>query len=63
VLKVAPDDDALRKRARALLDAAGAAGGSARGNAGVGQLFEFRLTEFRGAALEYEGRVVHLGVV
>jgi len=63
VLKTAPDDDALRKRARALLDSAGAAGGSARGNAGVGQLFEFRLTEFRGAALEYESRVVHLGVV
>jgi hypothetical protein len=62
-LKAVPSDDELRKRARALLDAAGGAAGSARGNAGVGQLFEFRLTEFRGAALEYEGRVVHLAVV
>ena len=56
-------DDELRKRARVLLAAVGGASGSARGNAGVGQLFEFRLTEFRGAALDYEGRVVHLGVV
>ena len=63
VLKIAPEDEALRKRARALLDAVGAVAGAARGNAGVGQLFEFRLTEFRGAALDYEGRVVHLGVM
>lgn len=62
-VKAVPADEELRKRARALLDAVGGAAGSARGNAGVGQLFEFRLTEFRGAALDYEGRVVHLAVV
>jgi hypothetical protein len=62
-LKTVHADDELRKRARALLDAVGGASGAARGNAGVGQLFEFRLTEFRGAALDYEGRVVHLAVV
>ena len=56
-------DDELRKRARGLLAMAGAASGVTRGNAGVGQLFEFRTTEFRGAALDYEGRVVHLAVV
>ena len=37
--------------------------GSARGNAGVGRLSEFRLTEFRGGSVDYEGRVVHLAVV
>ena len=62
-VKALPSDDELRKRAQALLDAVGGAAGSARGNAGVGQLFEFGLTEFRGAALEYEGRVVHLAVM
>jgi len=61
--KSGASDDELRKRARGLLAAAGAASGTARGNAGVGQLFEFRTTEFRGAALDYEGRVVHLAVI
>ena len=58
----APDDE-LRKRARGILAMAGTASGTTRGNAGVGQLFEFRTTDFRGAALDYEGRVVHLAVV
>lgn len=56
-------DDELRKRARGLLAMAGTASGAARGNAGVGQLFEFRTTDFRGAALDYEGRVVHVAVI
>ena len=55
-------DDALRKRARALLATVGTASGASRGNAGVGQLFEFRTSDVRGAALDYEGRVVHLAV-
>jgi hypothetical protein len=29
----------------------------------VGRLSEFRLTEFRGGSVDYEGRVVHLAVV
>ena len=61
--KVSASDDELRKRARALLAAVGGATGAARGNAGVGQLFEFRSGDFRGAALDYEGRVVHLAVM
>ena len=56
-------DDDLRTRARGLLGMAGSASGASRGNAGVGQLFEFRTTDFRGVALDYEGRVVHLAVV
>jgi len=56
-------DDELRKRARGVLAMAGTASGAARGNAGVGQLFEFRTTDFRGVALDYEGRVVHLAVI
>jgi hypothetical protein len=56
-------DDELRKRARGLVATAGTVSGVTRGNAGVGQLFEFRTTDFRGAALDYEGRVVHLAVV
>ena len=52
----------IRARIRAFLDAVGGADGSARGNAGVGQLFEFRGPDFRGTALDHEGRVVHLAV-
>ena len=61
--KISASDDELRKRALTLLAAVGGATGSARGNAGVGQLFEFRSGDFRGAALDYEGRVVHLAVM
>ncbi|PYM18699.1 MAG: hypothetical protein DMD78_27125 [Candidatus Rokuibacteriota bacterium] len=55
-------DDETRQRARTFLGAVAGAGGSARGNAGVGQLFEFRGKDFRGTALDHEGRVVHLAV-
>ncbi len=56
-------DDDLRAKARGLLTTVAAAGGTARGNAGVGQLFELRTKDFKGAALDFEGRVVHLAVV
>lgn len=52
----------IRARIRTFLDAVGSADGSARGNAGVGQVFEFRGQDFRGTALDYESRVVHLAV-
>jgi hypothetical protein len=55
-------DDETRQRARAFLGAVAGSQGSARGNAGVGQLFEFRGKDFRGTALDHEGRVVHLAV-
>ena len=60
--KPSASDAALRQRAGALLAAAGVATGTTRGNAGVGQLFEFRSGDFRGAALDYGSRVLHLAL-
>jgi hypothetical protein len=37
--------------------------GSMRGNAGVGQLFEFRAGAGRGAALLFEGRAIHTAIL
>jgi hypothetical protein len=37
--------------------------GSLRGNAGVGQLFEFGVERSRGAALLFEGAVIHLAIL
>ena len=34
-----------------------------RGNAGVGQLFEFRAGSSRGAKLHYEGRAIHTAIL
>ena len=56
-------EDKLRAELRGLLAAAAAVSGSARGNAGVGQLFEFRLGRYRGAALAHEGAVVHAAIL
>jgi hypothetical protein len=53
----------LRGAVQALLAAAGAAPGSARGNAGVGQIFEFAVERYRGAALAYEGGIVHAAIL
>ncbi len=53
----------LRGRVEALLGAAARAEGTLRGNAGVGQLFEFRVDRSRGAALIFEGRVVHVAIL
>ena len=46
-----------------LLSGAAAASGVIRGNAGVGQMFEFRIEQYRGAALGYEGAVVHAALL
>jgi len=34
-----------------------------RGNAGVGQVFEFKLGRQRGAALTYDGGLVHAAIL
>ena len=53
----------LRGRIEALLGAAARTEGTLRGNAGVGQLFEFRLDRAQGAALLFEGRAVHTAIL
>lgn len=46
-----------------LLSGAAAASGVIRGNAGVGQMFEFRLEHHRGVALSHEGAIVHAAIL
>ena len=58
-----PQDGKLRAQAEALLAQAAKVEGTLRGNAGVGQLFEFRVEGSRGAALVAEGRVVHTAIL
>ena len=53
----------LRARAEELLGKAARTEGTLRGNAGVGQLFEFRLDRAQGAALTFEGRAVHTAIL
>lgn len=53
----------LRARVEGLLGAAARVEGTLRGNAGVGQLFEFRLGQAQGAALVFEGRAVHAAIL
>ncbi len=53
----------LRARVEGLLAAAARTEGTLRGNAGVGQLFEFRLDQAQGAALTFEGRAVHTAIL
>lgn len=57
------DEAWVRRRVDDLLQAAGRAEGTARGNAGVGHLFEFRAGGAHGAALIAEGRVIHAAVL
>jgi hypothetical protein len=57
--KALADEAALRARVQAVLGAARVAEGTLRENAGVGRLFEFRGSAVQGAALVFEGRVVH----
>jgi hypothetical protein len=59
---VGPGEGAGRARLRDLFAGIVAAEGRHRGNAGVGHLFEFSLSQFRGAALLFEGRILHLAV-
>lgn len=60
-----PDGDEAQGRARVegVLRTAAHVGGTFRTNAGVGQLFEFRVAGLRGAALLFEGRVVHAAIL
>jgi len=53
----------LRAQVEGLLAQAARVEGSIRGNAGVGQLFEFRVGSGRGAGLLFEGRVVHTAIL
>jgi len=57
----APDtlESKLRAQVEGIVAQAAKVEGALRGNAGVGQLFEFRVPAGRGAALVFEGRVVH----
>jgi hypothetical protein len=57
------DETAARKRVESLMRGAARAQGSLRGNAGVGQLFEFGVERSRGAALLFEGAVIHLAIL
>ena len=57
------DERGLRGRVEEVLRAAAKSEGSLRTNAGVGQLFEFRLETLRGSALLFEHRVIHAAVL
>ncbi|HEY7040562.1 MAG TPA: DUF6569 family protein [Methylomirabilota bacterium] len=57
------DETAARGHVEALLRGAARVEGALRGNAGVGQLFEFAVERSRGAALLFEGAVVHLTIL
>jgi len=60
----APDtlEPKLRAQVEGLIAQAAKVEGTLRGNAGVGQLFEFRVAGNRGAALVFENRVVHTAI-
>jgi hypothetical protein len=62
---MAPDvsEGSLRAQVQSLLAQASRAEGSLRGNAGVGQIFEFRAGIGRGAALLFEGRAIHTAIL
>jgi hypothetical protein len=57
------DEKGLRGRVEELLRGAATAPGTARTNAGVGQLFESRVEGHRAAALVHAGRVVHVAIL
>ena len=58
-----PDERTLRARLELILGGARRAEGSLRGNAGVGQLFEFHVEKGRGSALVFEGRTLHAAIL
>jgi len=62
-----PAPDTLESKLRAQVEGtvaqAAKVEGALRGNAGVGQLFEFRVAAGRGAALLFEGRAVHTAIL
>ena len=53
----------LRVELHALLGSVARVDGTVRGNAGVGQIFEFRLDPYRGAALAHDGGIVHAALL
>ena len=53
----------LRGLVEALLGGAVRTEGTLHGNAGVGQLFEFRLDQAQGAALLFEGHAIHTAIL
>jgi len=57
------EEPRLRARVKELLAGAARVEGMVRGNAGVGQLFEFAVARARGAALVFEGRVIHSAIL
>ena len=57
------DETAGRARTEGLLRGAAGVPGTLRGNAGAGRLLEFSLDGRRGAALVFEGAVIHLAIV
>jgi hypothetical protein len=57
------DPQALRETVKAVLRRAATADGIIRGNAGVGQLFEFSVGSSRGSALLYTGSLVHAAIL
>jgi hypothetical protein len=57
------DEGAARARVEGLLRAAARVEGASHTNAGVGHLFEFALDGRRGAALLFEGRVLHVAIL
>jgi ARG/rhodanese/phosphatase superfamily protein len=61
---VAPAPEAKQRAdLQRVLTAATMAAGLIHTNAGVGQVFEFKLQEHRGAALGYEGAIVHAAIL
>lgn len=61
----APDslEPKLRAQAEGMISQAARVEGTLRGNAGVGQLFEFRAGGARGAALLFEVRAIHTAIL
>ena len=61
----APDtlESKLRTQVEGMVAQAAKVEGTLRGNAGVGQLFEFRVPAGRGAALVFEGRAIHTAIL
>jgi hypothetical protein len=57
------DETAARAQAEKVLRAAARTEGRLRGNAGVGQLFEFGVEGRRGAALLFEGQAIHVALL
>jgi hypothetical protein len=53
----------LRAELQRVLTGAAMAAGLIHSNAGVGQVFEFKLQDSRGTALGYEGSIVHAAIV